>query len=129
MKIVVLYFYNGHWHCFCWNYDCTIYCLSVCTGVSLDWDTASQACVCAIDYYQTADATQDNPPTCTACPTGSTTDGETNSAACGKHGKIVIPIPMHSISSKNAKSIIPFPFLYIPLPASFWLWKIPSFQK
>ena len=44
--------------------------------------------VCAVDYYQTAD----NPLTCTACPAGSSTNDLTDQDACGKYGKIIIPI-------------------------------------
>ena len=54
--------------------------LAVC-GDGLVMDT-NDACVCAVDYYQTADGT---PPTCAQCPPGSTTNGETNSDACGKY--------------------------------------------
>ena len=39
--------------------------------------------VCEVDYYQVAQ----DPLVCTACPPGSTTNGNTNSAACGKYGK------------------------------------------
>ena len=54
--------------------------LAVCgDGLVMD---ANDACVCAVDYYQTADGT---PPTCAQCPPGSTTNGETNSDACGKY--------------------------------------------
>ena len=35
--------------------------------------TTNGACVCAVGYYQTAQASADNPPACSACPAGSTT--------------------------------------------------------
>ena len=57
---------------------------SVCTDDSHVWDTTDKVCVCAVDYYQTADG---DPPTCTPCPSGSTTNGEPNSDACGKYDK------------------------------------------
>ena len=50
-------------------------------------------CVCAANYYQTSDT--NDPPVCEACPTGSTTEGITNSidfAACGKYSKTLTVI-------------------------------------
>ena len=49
--------------------------------------------VCAENYYQTS--TANDPLLCAACPTGSTTQGATNSqdiSACGKYSKIMIII-------------------------------------
>ena len=50
--------------------------------------------VCDVGYYQTASGSEGGPPTCTACPGGSTTPG-TNSqsiSTCGKNARITIPI-------------------------------------
>ena len=55
----------------------------------------SLGCVCGVDYYQTAVAIAEDHAVCTACPSGSTTNGETNSDACGQYDKIVIPIPQN----------------------------------
>ena len=46
--------------------------------------------ICAEDYYQTS--ADGDPLVCTACPPGSSTDGNTNSNACGKYEKFMIPI-------------------------------------
>ena len=44
--------------------------------------------VCKVNYYQ---ATED-PFVCTECPSGSTTNGQTDTDACGKYDRIIIPI-------------------------------------
>ena len=52
----------------------------------VSWESV---CVCADGYYQTSDV--GNPLVCAACPTGSTTGGNTNRqdiSACGKNGKL-----------------------------------------
>ena len=54
------------------------------------WDTNLETCVCTEDYYQIASATDVNPPVCQACPVGSTTNGNTNSDACSKYGRIIL---------------------------------------
>ena len=45
--------------------------------------------ICAADYYQTS--VDGDPLVCTACPPGSSTDGNTNSDVCGKYYQFVIP--------------------------------------
>ena len=55
----------------------------VCTSNTHVMD-ATLGCVCAENYYETTPATTTDPPGCTACPLGSTTNGGTNSDACGK---------------------------------------------
>ena len=55
----------------------------VCTSYGHFMDT-DLGCVCAVDYFQTAT----DPLECTACPPGSTTNGETNSDACCKYDNI-----------------------------------------
>ena len=52
-------------------------------------------CVCAENYYETTPATTTDPPGCTACPIGSTTNGGTNSDACSKYVKTGIPLPRY----------------------------------
>ena len=47
-------------------------------------DTSNEVCVCAADFFETAEGTIDNPPVCTACPPGSTTNHKTNSDECSK---------------------------------------------
>ena len=56
----------------------------VCTAANTELDATYQACVCAADFYQTTE----DPPVCTACPDGSTTNQNTNCqdiTACGKY--------------------------------------------
>ena len=57
----------------------------------------SNACVCAVGYYQTAPASGDNPPACSACPAGSTTTTVDSQGIsdCGKNSTIIIPINWH----------------------------------
>ena len=50
-----------------------------CTSTGFVWDTQLGSCVCAVDYYQSSA----DPLQCTACPSGSTTNGDTNSNTCG----------------------------------------------
>ena len=55
-------------------------------GDGFEMDTTNEVCVCAVDFYQTAPGIGDEPPQCTACPAGSTTNGNSNSqdiSACG----------------------------------------------
>ena len=52
----------------------------------------SNVCVCAAGYYQTAEGDADNPPTCQACPAGSTTTALNSQGIidCGKNARIII---------------------------------------
>ena len=52
------------------------------TGLVMD---STNVCVCAAEYYETVAGTSSTAPTCAECPPGSTTDGATNSSACGKY--------------------------------------------
>ena len=62
-----------------------------CTSDAHIWDTELQTCVCEVDYYQTAEGNQNDPPTCTPCPDGTTTNGGTNSDVCScKYGQRII---------------------------------------
>ena len=69
--------------------------LSVCSSETHVWD--SNECVCTTDYYETAAANETAAPVCTACPPESTTEGSTNSSACGKHSIIIILILSYSM--------------------------------
>ena len=64
--------------------------------IGLEMD-GSNACVCVVGYYQTALGDADNPPTCTACPAGSTTTTSNSQSIsdCGKNSTIIIPINWH----------------------------------
>ena len=64
-------------------------------GTGLVLDTTNQVCVCAVDYYQTTDGSDTAPPTCAECPPGSTTNGDTNSNACGMYDKRTFPFPRY----------------------------------
>ena len=59
-------------------------------SLGLEMDT--NVCVCAAGYYQTAAGDTDNPPTCTTCPTGSTTTTPNSQSisTCGKNARIPI---------------------------------------
>ena len=62
-----------------------------CTLEGQVMDTVNGECVCAEDYYQTS--TGDGALVCAECPTGSSTNGATNSqdiSACGRYSKIII---------------------------------------
>ena len=66
---------------------------AVCTAADLEMGS-SNACVCALGYYQTASGSDTEPPTCQACPDGSTTTATDSQAIsdCGKNETIIIPI-------------------------------------
>ena len=75
---------------------CTFIIFAVCSADNTVVDATSETCVCAADYYQTSDAGA--ALECKACPSGSTTEGNTNRQninQCGKNGRIIIPIDWH----------------------------------
>ena len=59
---------------------------AVCTATEDTLD-ATNGCVCAANYYETGKDSQ-NLPLCASCPTGSSTQSQTNAqgiAECGKY--------------------------------------------
>ena len=73
----------------------TLILFAACEGANTEINTAGTACVCVADAYQTNADQSDQPLQCAACPFGSTTGTNTNPQgidACGKNGKLIIPI-------------------------------------
>ena len=75
------------------------------------WD--SNECVCTTDYYETAAANETAAPVCTACPPESTTEGSTNSSACGKHSIISFSFLVILCCYMDFDIDITFPICYI----------------
>ena len=73
-------------------YTFTIY--AACTDASLEMDTATGACVCALNYYENTAGDANTAPVCTKCPPGSTTTSINSKAIgdCGKNARIISPI-------------------------------------